>query len=456
MNDGGKTDGEKDMKHSVQHGQEDIMAGRQRQHSRPNFKTAFIICCRYVFPVAAIAVGIVVTLHLLRTGPQAQPVPTRTSRVAVETTPVSFATHPTRLRAMGVVKASRSIDLKPQVSGEVIEVSENLLPGGHLAEGDVMLRLDPSDYLLALEQQKNYVVRAQNDLALEEGNQLVVQREFDLLGEEVSQSEKRLMLREPQLSTLQTELAVAQSKKKQAELNLARTNITAPFNGVVSAVHMNIGTWVSSSSTLATFIGSDKYWVEVSIPEEQLQWVTLPTDSAKHGSEVKIYNPKAWGEDTFREGTVIQLLPSLESQGRMARLLIEVEDPLSLQPINASKPQILIDSYVRVVIEGKTIDQAAQIPREYLRDGDRLWLYDEFGKLSIRDVTVRFKSKDFVLITDGISSGENIVTSNISTPVQGLPLKLTNALSGDLQGQVEGIVASTSEALNSLEGGTHE
>lgn len=171
---------------------------------------------------------------------------------------------------------------------------------------------------------------------------------------------------------------------------------------------------------------------------------------------MKIYNPKAWGEDTFREGTVIQLLPSLESQGRMARLLIEVEDPLSLQPINASKPQILIDSYVRVVIEGKTIDQAAQIPREYLRDGDRLWLYDEFGKLSIRDVTVRFKSKDFVLITDGISSGENIVTSNISTPVQGLPLKPTNALSGDLQGEVEGIVASTSEALNGLEGGTHE
>lgn len=400
-------------------------------------RSAVLFCIRYLLPVAALAVGAGITLLLMNTGPQARPVPPKTTGVGVRTTTIAYDAYPTMLHAMGVVKAARSIELNPQVSGKVTALSEHFVPGGRIVEGDMLLQLDPADYLLAMTQQEYAVVQARNNLILEEGNQLVVKREFELLGEEVSAAEKRLMLREPQLSTLQTELTIAQSKLEQAQLNLARTTVRAPFNGVVQAKSVDIGTWVSTATPLATLVGSDNYWVEVSVPEEQLQWISLPSGLEKTGSLVKVYNPTAWNDVLYREGRVIQLLPGLETKGRMARLLIEVKDPLALLSENTGKPQVLIDSFVRVVIEGRPIDMAVKLPREYLHDGNRLWVFSSSGELGIREVEIGFRNRESVLITEGISDGEEVITTNISTPVEGMVLsRLGSHTSG--QGQTGG------------------
>lgn len=396
-------------------------------------KNILVVCLRYLLPIVALAAGILITLHLLDTGPEAKPMPVKKNRVLVETTVAHLKACPTMIQAMGVVKASLSTALKPQVSGQVISISEKFMPGGKFVKGDTLVELDPSDYQLSLRQQENEVVQAKNNLVLEQGNQLVVKRELDLLGEEVTEAEEYLMLRQPQLSTLQTELEIARAKREQAELNLARTAIKAPYNGVVQAREVNIGTWVSTASVLATLIGSDSYWVEVSVPEELLQWIVLPSVVSSSGSMVKIYNPTAWSDDTFRQGRVVQLLPGLETQGRMARLLVEVTDPLAMTSANQGKPHLLIDSFVRVVIEGKPVAQAVELSREFLRSGDRVWVFGQEGKLDIREVEVAFKNKNSVLITSGITQGEEVIVSDISAPVSGMALQ-----------HVEGKVAGSS------------
>ena len=355
---------------------------------------------------------------------------------------------------MGTVKASRSIELKPQLNGQIVGINNNLIPGGRFIKGDTLLNLDPADYLLNLNQQENAVIKAQNNLLLEEGNQLVVKREFDLLDEQVSEAEKNLMLRQPQLSSLQTELSIARSQKEQAELNLARTSVKAPFNGVVQTLDVNIGTWVSTSTPLATLVGSDSYWVEVSIPEEQVRWVHLPGTSTPQGSTVTVFNPTAWGDDRYRKGELIQLLPGLESQGRMARLLIKIEDPLAMEPQNEGKPQLLINSYVRVVIEGKAIARAVELPREYLHNGNQLWVYGKGGKLEIREISVGFKNRDNVLVTDGLLGDERVVISDISTPVDGLLLRGEGDGSGKRSGrQGQGRVAAVDSKLQASKRG---
>lgn len=386
-------------------------------------RKTLLFCIRYILPVAALATGILISLHLMKTGPQARQMQKAgRSGVVVETIQVHLASHPTTINVMGVVKASNSTQLKPQVSGQVVTLGDHLIPGARFAQGETLLQLDPANYLLTLRQQENVVIQANNNLLIEEGNQFVVKREFDLMGEQVNEVEQKLMLRQPQLSNLQTALTIAQAKKEQAELNLNRTKITAPFNGIVESREVNVGTWVSTSSTLATLIGSNSYWVEVSVPEDQLQWISLPNGTQK-GSQARVFNPTAWGENTYRQGTVLQILPGLEPQGRMARLLIEVNDPLALKEENAEKPQLLVDSFVRVVIDGKNLPAALELSREYLRGDNHLWVYDEGGKLTIRDVTVGFKNRDNVLITSGVQSGEAVITTNIATPVEGLALR---------------------------------
>lgn len=378
---------------------------------------------RCILPLVVLAAGILLTLHLMRTGPQARPEPVKSSRVVVETTTLSYSSHPTVVQAMGVVQAARFIELKPQVSGKITSISETLSPGSSFVEGEVILQLDQEDYRLILQQEENAVIEAENELELEKGNQQVAKNEYDLLGEQVSEEEKRLMLRQPQLSSLQTELSTALAKKEQAELNLARTTIRSPYNGIIQDLNVNIGAWVSSSSVIATLIGSDTYWVEVSVPEEQLQWLNVPAADGGQGSTVRVYNPSAWGDTSYREGKLIRLLPGLESEGRMARLLVEIDDPLSLKPANAAKPQVMLNSYVQVEIDGKTIAQAVELPREYLHNGEQIWVCDESDTLAIREIEIEFKNRDNVLVTGGIREGDSIITSDISTPIEGLLLK---------------------------------
>ena len=389
----------------------------------PAKRTMLTSIFRFTLPLVALLAGGLITVHLLETGPEARPLPKKKNAILVETTPVELGTYPTTIAAMGVVKAAQVTELKPQVNGEVISISEQLLPGGRFVKDEPMLQLDPRDYQLTARQQASAVAQARNNLEIEDGNQLVARRELDLLGEQVSETEKKLMLRQPQLNNLQTALEIAEAQLEQAKINLARTAIHAPFNGIIQSRDVNIGTWVSSSTTLATLIGTDRYWVEVSVPEEQLQWVVLPQGEEQQGSLVKIYNPTAWSDSRFREGRVVQLLPGLETQGRMARLLIEVEDPMAMNAGNQGKPPLLIDSYVRVAIEGKSISQAIELSREYLRDGKNVWVFEQDGTLAIREVSIVFKNQENALITSGISEGDEIVISGLSAPVSGMLLR---------------------------------
>lgn len=390
-----------------------------------------------LLPATVLIAGGLITVHLLGSGPEAKPMPRGKNVVLVETTPALFATSSTLINAMGVVKPAQTIELKPQVSGEVTAISDQLIPGGKFTKGNTLLQINPKDYQLLLRQQAGQVAQAKNNIELEKGNQLVAQRELDLLGEQVSELEKGLMLRQPQLKNLESDLEVAQAKYEQAQLNLERTQIVAPFNGMIQSRDVNIGTWVSSSSSLATLVGTDRYWVEVSVPEDQLKWISIPNNDGKKGATVKIYNPSAWGEGDFRQGQVIQLLPSLESEGRMARLLIEVEDPMSINPANVDQPQVLIDSFVRVAIEGVPIADAFEISREFVRNGKELWVLKDDGTLDIREVTIAFKNQDTVLITAGINAKEELIVSNLSTPVSGMPLRRSNTVTSGMVGVTE-------------------
>ncbi len=378
---------------------------------------------RWGGPVMLIGLGILAAMYLLKTSPQARPRPAKKNRAMVETMVVDQQVHQTSIEAMGVVQAARQIEMRAQVSGQVVTLGPHFLPGGHFAKGELLLQLDAKDYQLNLEQQAQAVAVAENNLAIEEGQQVVVRKEFKLLGESVTAAEKQLILRQPQLRTLKAQLAQARVQLRQAQLNLARTSLQAPFNGIVRERGVNVGSWATTTTSLATLVGSDQYWVEVSVPEEQLPFLTFASGKGTHSSQAQIYNPAAWAENKFRQGRVLRLLPALESQGRMARVLIEVTDPLALQPENQGQPGLLIDSFVRVVIQGRDIPNAILLPREYLRGGNQVWVYGRQDQLEFRRVTVAFRSRAAVLITAGLKSGEEIVVSDISTPVEGLGLK---------------------------------
>lgn len=391
--------------------------------SRPEMKIL-----RLVLPLAVLGAAVAAAVFFLQTPPEAKPRPATRNAALVEVRPIEVGPQTTMIHAMGTVQPDRLVELRPRVGGEVVELGGDFVPGGHLAKGERLLRIDPTDYRLTVRQIAGEVARVESELQLEQGNQLIARKEYELLGEPVSEEELALMLRRPQLENLQAALEAARARLEQARVNLARTEIAAPFNAVVQARGANLGARVGESTPLGTLIGTDEYWVEVSVPVSQLRWISIPHGGGPEGgSPVRLYDEAAWGPGVYRIGRVIRLAAALEESGRMARLLVRVEDPLSLRKENAGAPRLLIGSYVRGIIEGKTVPAAAAIEREFLRDGDRVWVLDAENRLDIRPVEIAYRGPDRVLVTGGLAAGERLIVSDLPAPVAAMPLRLRPA-----------------------------
>jgi hypothetical protein len=143
---------------------------------------------------------------------------------------------------------------------------------------------------------------------------------------------------------------------------------------------------------------------------------------------VKIYNKLAWGEDRFRTGRVLCLAGELETQGRLTRLLVAVDDPFCLKAENRDLPQLLMGSYISAEIQGRTLNSGFPIQTPHLhQNGTAVWIMNDAGQLEIRPVQIAFRGPESVYVTKGLRENEKLVVTDIAAPVPGMPLRITVA-----------------------------
>ncbi len=330
------------------------------------------------------------------------------------------------VRGMGTVIPARKVILQAEVGGRVIEQVPELVPGGHLAAGETVLRIDPRDYRYALAQKQAQVEKARLDLAVEEGRRRVALKEWESLkqGMKEASPDKALVLREPYIQSARAALEAARSAVEKARLDLERTSVKAPFNSLVLSENSEVGQLVSPQTQLAVLVGTDTFWVQTSLPVESLRWIEFPPPGKEAGPPAKVIQVLGEGRRILREGRVLRLLGDLEAQGRMARVLVAVNDPLLLHGAReGERLPLLLGSYVRVEIRGRAVDGVFVLPRVALREGDKVWVMGEDDRLEIRPVSVLFRERKRVLIAEGLREGERIVTSPIPIPAPGLKLR---------------------------------
>lgn len=366
-------------------------------------------------PVAAIvslsliAGAVLVAVVLVITKPKAEKVTPPKHAELVNIQPLEQTDETIVLRLTGTVTPAKQVKLRSRVSGEVVGMAPGFIDGGLLSAGEAMLTIDPIDYQLALAQSESALEKARFDYKIELGRQDVAQREWELLKPEgeVSELEKELALRTPHLSASKAALQAAEANLEKARLNLERTRIKAPFNAVVLSRNANLGSQAAQQDVLAELAGTDAYWVTVSVPVDRIRRITIP------GSKARIHS----GNTSIREGSVIKLLGDLEEKGRMARVLIEVKDPLALAPENLGKKPLLLGEYVRADIDGKVLQNVFSIPRNALRENSQVWLATKTNTLAARTVEVVWRDADRVLVAEGLSAGERLIVSDITAPV---------------------------------------
>ncbi|MBN1517400.1 efflux RND transporter periplasmic adaptor subunit [Candidatus Sumerlaeota bacterium] len=397
----------------------------------------FSLFVKVILPILVLTGATLAAIYLMESGPKSsRQKPVRNARL-VETLLAAPIEASVTIEGMGTVKASRVAQLQPRVSGQVIEMSPALIPGGLLSEGEIVLRIDSKDYELNVRQRKAELASIQSELKIEEGQQSIARNEYQLLQKEIAPEDEEWVLRKPQMESAQAKVDTAQAALELAQLELERTKVQAPFNAVVQSRDVNLGMQVNVSTSLATLVGADEYWVTVALPVNQLKWITIPRKTGETGSMVRVYDEAAWGAGIYRTGRVLRLESALEEEGRMAQLLVSVADPLALQPENEDQPALLIGSYVSVEIEGSALEDVYALDRALLRDGDQVWIMTPEDTLEIRLVKVAHRGPEQLLVSEGLSPGERVVVTTLSAPVEGMALRVAEseaASSPTLQG----------------------
>lgn len=396
---------------------------------------------KIVVPIVLFVVGFMIAGWMINNPPRAERQQVAERITPVDILPATASRQTIIVHANGTVTPAKMVNLRPEVAGKIVEINGSLIPGGVFREGQMLARIDARDYQFAVETQKERVANAQFLLKQERGQQLVAAQEWALLEDSVPTTEegKELALRKPQIERAEAALDAAESALDKAKLDLQRTTILAPFNAIVINESVDIGQVVNPQSQIATLAGTDEFWVQVSVPVEDLKWIDIPVKPGRRGSEVRVIQENGAARLEQR-GYVVRLLGDLDTAGRLARLLVAVEDPLLLKRRETDERiPLLLGSFVDVEIIGSEVGDIFVIPRKALRDTEEavagrnlntgwVWLMNGDDRLQYREVGILWRTQDYIYVTTGLEAGDRVVLSNIPTPIVGMKLTLQSTV----------------------------
>ncbi len=381
--------------------------------------------------ILILSLSLSISYYWLSNKPKAKRNPAQSVAPLVELLQSKETDYSATVFAMGSVIPAQKVNLTSRINGMIISVSPDFVPGGFFKKGAQIVQLDPTDYELAIKQKENALAKARFDLTLELGQQAIAKREFSLLNANLDQQSKNLVLRQPHLALAKTAISAAEAALTQSRLDLQRTKTSSPFNAIVLETNAHIGSWVSTFSTgtpLIKLAGTNSFWVIATLPVNKLNKIDIPNINSAKGSEVKIYFKAAWGEQAFRLGTVKRLKVELETSGRMAELIIEVQDPMSLLKENKGLPTLILGAFVRVEIIGHKLKNVIPIPETLIHSGQRIWLVSEKNTLNIQAITPVWQEQGLVFIDAAqLPDNSRIISSSLSTPVQGMSVRINKA-----------------------------
>ena len=391
--------------------------GNPSQRPRWLFILVNAMLCVFILAVAVAAVKLI-----SESEPKPEQIETvRRSSALVETVTVEKGTYSPILSVLGTVQPAQEIVLSPRVGGQVIELSSEFVPGGMVNKNDLLFRIDPADFENAVSIRKSELEQAEASLKIEEGRVRLAEQELALLEESISDTNTELVLRKPQLASIKAEVSAAKASVQRAELDLARTKVVAPFDAQIISRSVNLGSQVRPGDDSGRIVGVDEYWINAAVPVRSLGHIQFPDDN-KAGSSVTLSDPDIWGDNT-RTGSVSRMIGTLDEQTRLARVLVTVPDPLGN---SADQPALILDTLIQVKIEGTPIDDVVRLSRDYVRDGDTVWVMKN-DELEIRKVKILFQDADYAYIREGLGDGEDVVTTTLATVANGVGLRKIEA-----------------------------
>jgi RND family efflux transporter MFP subunit len=367
----------------------------------------------FVIPSAIVAAFLFGAATLMATAPELEPSNIKPVPVTVRVQNVDLEAIQLKVHSQGSVVPSTVSQLIPEVSGRVTWTSPNLVAGGYFAAGQELARIDELDY-------KNARDRA--SAALKRARAEVEHAKFEY-GRLKSLAERKLTSRSALENSLrayrvsQAAFEDATVNFEQAEENLNRTVLRAPFDGLVKAENVDIGQFAARGQPIATLYASDVVEVRLPIADRQLAFLNLPTLRTGNLPEAQQPSVKLTAEYGGRalnwEGKIVRTEAEIDTASRMVQLVARVET-------RADQPDLSVGLFVNAEISGIAVEDVVVLPRSSLRNQNQVLIVDGENKIRFRTVTPLRLYQDSVLIADGLLEGDRVCISTLQTAIEGM------------------------------------
>ncbi len=376
--------------------------------SRKNVKTLG-------FSVLILAIAILLAVMMIRLNrKEAESKPSMRYPI-ISAAVITPATRTFSVEATGTIAADKEVVVIPQVAGRITYISSKLIPGGQFKKGEVLARIDDRDYALMVEQKRSAVKAAEIELQREQAKGDIARREWKLSGE--SGEASPLAARTLQLENAKLNLEAARSGLKQAELQLERTTLRAPFSATVVTEQVDVGQVVGIQSQICKLVGNRKLRLELAIPVETLKRITT-SSTKKKGSRVEVIQIIGGGQVLRAQGEVTHIVGEMDRKTRRARVIVSVPQ----QPVGDGNLSILPGAFVNAVIYGQDEPDVYAIPRKAVSDGNRIWTLASDTTLQSTHLQLLWDRGDSVFARLNIPE-IRLMTTLLPAPVNGIKVQ---------------------------------
>ena len=381
---------------------------------------------RIVLPIAILIGCFLISGYLIRN-------PTTVEEAAIEIIPVSVRVAEVNLESVdlvvgsqGKVQAAQTASLSAPVAGPVEWISSSMEAGGYVEGGQALLRLEAADFETALERSWANLQQAQAESEFAD-TELARMRE---LAEQRLASDSQLQDAQRRANVNKARLIDAQASYDQAQLDLDRTEIRAPFNAVIQSRDVELGQYVNRAQSVALLYGADEVEVRVPLAIRQLGFLNVPLGqrgeiSEEHAPDVLLTGMYG-GQKYNWPGKLVRIEASIDPSSNTVQTIIRVSQPSTDEDQDENGLRgipLPIGLYVEADIEGRTVENIISLPRSVIRNNNQVLIVDAENKMYYREVEIFRLEEQQVLISSGILPGERICISPIQAVVDGMAVQ---------------------------------
>ncbi len=417
------------------------------------------VIVRRTLPLVIIAIFIALSVLLLnnKKRPEQQKAQVRTpvlEVIRIEKQDVQLS-----VDSYGVVEPKYKAEVVSEVIGSVNYISPDFAVGKFVSKGELLARLDDSDYHADLAQAEASLAQAQAKLKEEIARGKVAKKTL----RDVSPNKKTALgLREPQRKQEEANVKFAKAGVERAKRNLAKTEIRAPFDALVKMKNINMGSYLTQGKLIGELYGTETAEIRLPITPNSFSYLDLNRlDSRKLNIEAQYGDTQInhWAAKLVRNEGII------DKDNRMIYLIAEVDDPYNLKsPLDKSSnksitslsisspsltlPVLQFGTFVTTTIQGKKVKDVIKLPRHVVRS-EQVIVVDSQNKTQTRQVNVVRSDNENAYVIGGLEDGEFVSLIRSDSLIDGTEVK--TVMSQSYTPEIAPLMAAEPKVVNAGE-----